>query len=127
MNNGVYISMLTGKERQMVLDYLYQECVVASEVHSEVLKKTGCMLEAKMKYECMSTKEKVEIYNKLLEKEIKKYLISNLKHSLVLHWVNGTPEKREIRIREYVNTQFQSLSKAEKVAICSRLNLRYLG
>ena len=118
--------MLTGKERQMVLDYLYQECVVASEVHSEVLKRTGCMLEAKMKYESMSTKERVGIYSELLDGEIKKYLINNLKHSLVLDWVNGTPQKRDMRIKEYVSNQFYSLSKAEKVAICEKLNLRYL-
>ena len=119
--------MLTGKERQMVLDYLYQECVVASEVHSEVLKRTGCMLEAKMKYESMSTKERIEIYGQLLKKEIINYLIKNMNNSLVLDWVNGTPQKREMRIREYVNTQFHSLSKAEKVAICGRLNLRYIS
>ena len=119
--------MLTGKERQMVLDYLYQECVNASHVHSEILKRAGCMLEAKMKYENMSKKEKIEIYGKLLDGEIRKYLINNLKRSLVLHWVNGAPEKREMRIKEYVSNQFYSLSKAEKVAICGRLNLRYLG
>lgn len=119
--------MLKRKERRMVLDYLYQECVVASQVPSEVLKRTGCMLEAKMKYESMSTKERIEIYSQLLEKEIINYLIKNINNSLVLDWVNGSPEKREIRINEYAQNQYRLLSKAEKVAICEKLELRYLS
>jgi hypothetical protein len=118
--------MLRGKERQMVLDYLYQECVVASEVHSEILKRTGCMLEAKMKYESMSKKEKIHTYNQLLEKKIMNYLIQNVSNSLVLNWVNGSPDKRKMRIEEYAQNQYRLLSKAEKVAICEKLGLLYI-
>lgn len=118
--------MLKTKERRMVLDYLYQECVVASQVPSEILKRTGCMLEAKMKYESLSTKERIEIYSQLLEEEIMKYLIENIHNSLVLDWVNGSPEKREMRINEYARNQYRSLSKAEKIAICEKLKLTYL-
>ena len=119
--------MLKTKERQMVLDYLYQECVVVSQVSSEVLRKTGCMLEAKMKYESMTTKEKIEIYSKLLDEKIKNYLIHNVTHSLTFDWVNGSPEKREIRIQEYVTNFFCSMSKSEKVAISEKLGLIYMG
>ena len=119
--------MLKGKERQMVLDYLYQECVVASQVPSEVLKKSGCMIEAKMKYEKMSEKERVGIYVKLLEEKIINYLIESISCSLVLDWVNGSPEKRAMRIKEYASTQYKSLSKLEKIAICEKLNVRYLS
>ena len=119
--------MLKRKERRMVLDYLYQECVVASQVPSEVLKRTGCMLEAKMKYESLSTKERIEIYNQLLEEEIINYLIKNINNSLVLDWVNGSPEKRQMRINEYARNQYRLLSKAEKIAICEKLEIRYLS
>lgn len=119
--------MLKRKERRMVLDYLYQECVVASQVPSEVLKRTGCMLEAKMKYESLSTKERIEIYSQLLEEEIINYLIKNVNNSLVLDWVNGSPQKREMRINEYARNQYRLLSKAEKIAICEKLELRYLS
>jgi hypothetical protein len=119
--------MLKSKERQMVLDYLYQECVVASQVPSEILKRTGCMLEAKMKYESLSTKERIKIYSQLLEKKIINYLIDNITNSLVLHWVNGSPKKREIRINEYAQNQYRLLSKAEKIAICEKLQLIYLN
>ena len=119
--------MLTTKERRMVLDYLYQECVVASQVPSEILKRTGCMLEAKMKYENMSKKEKIEIYGKLLDQEIKNYLIHNIDQSLTFDWVNGCPEKRRIRIKEYVDNLLANMSKAEKITICGKLNLKYLS
>ena len=112
----------------MVLDYLYQECVVASQVPSEVLKRTGCMLEAKMKYESLSTKERIEIYSQLLEEEIINYLIKNINNSLVLDWVNGSPEKRQMKINEYA---WKSICvyylKLEKIAICEKLELRYLS
>jgi hypothetical protein len=74
----------------------------------------------------MSTKERIEIYSKLLEKEIINYLIDNINHSLVLDWVNGSPEKREMRINEYAQNQYRLLSKAEKIAICEKLKLTYL-
>jgi hypothetical protein len=119
--------MLKAKERQLVLDFLYQECVVASQVPSEVLKRTGCMLEAKMKYESMSTKERVEIYSELLDEEIKKYLMYNIDHSLTFDWVNGCPEKRKIRIQEYVANFFCNMSRAEKVAICEKLGFVYIS
>lgn len=119
--------MLKEKECRMVLDYLYQECLDASHVHSEILKRTGCMLEAKMKYENMSSKEKVAIYAKLLDKKIINYLIDSLNHSLVLDWVNGSPQKRAMRIHEYARNQCNSLSKAEKIAICEKIGLRYMS
>lgn len=119
--------MLKSKERRMVLDYLYQECVVASQVPSEILKRTGCMLEAKMKYESLSTKERIEIYSQLLEKKIINYLKENINNSLVLDWVNGSPQKREMRIDEYAQNQYRLLSKAEKIAICEKLQLMYLN
>lgn len=119
--------MLKRKERQMVLDYLYQECVVASQVPSEVLKKSGCMIEAKMKYEKMSEKEIIGIYSKLLEKKITNYLINSMRNSLVMDWVNGCPAKREMRIKEYAQNQYKALSKSEKIAICEKLDIRYLG
>ena len=51
------------------------------------------MIEAKMKYEKMSEKERVGIYVKLLEEKIINYLIESISCSLVLDWVNGSPEK----------------------------------
>ena len=119
--------MLKGKERQMVLDYLYQECVAASQVPSKILKRTGCMLEAKMKYENITKENIIKIYSQLLEKKIINYLIDNITNSLVLYWVNGSPKKREIRINEYVQNQYRLLSKAEKIAICEKLKLTYLS
>ena len=118
--------MLKTKERRMVLDYLYQECVVASKDPSEVLKRTGCMIEAKMKYESMSSKEQVKMYKVLLEKEIVNYFLKNLRDSLTMNWVNGSPDKREARIREYAINQYNNLSKTEKIAICEKLGYRLL-
>ena len=119
--------MLKGKERQMVLDYLYQECVVASQVPSEVLKKSGCMIEAKMKYEKMSEKERIGIYVKLLEKKIINYLIENVSNSLAMEWTNGSPQKREMRIYEWAQNKYKNISKSEKIAICEILNIKYLS
>ena len=51
--------MLKGKERQMVLDYLYQECIKNSRDSFMSRKKMTCKIESQWNYESLSNKERV--------------------------------------------------------------------
>ena len=119
--------MLKRKERQIVLDYLYQECMAESKDQFIIRSKMTCKLESKMKYEHLSNKEKLEVYKSAVRKKIINYLIDGASKSLAIDWVNGCPKKREMRVREWAFNHYDELSKAEKIAICEKLNLTYMG
>jgi hypothetical protein len=119
--------MLKGKERQIVLDYLYQECIMRSTDSSAVRKKMTCKIESQLRYEHISGKERIGIYNKIINKKITEYLIDNITHSLALNFVNGSPDKRNFRIKEWAENKCNNMPKSEKVAICEILGFKYLS
>jgi len=125
-DSGVYTVMLKGKERQIVLDYLYQECVANSLDSFEIRKKMTCKIESQLRYEHISGKERIEIYNKIINKKIINYLINNITHSLAIDFVNGSPDKRDFRIKEWAENKCKNMPKAEKIAICEIIGFKYL-
>jgi hypothetical protein len=119
--------MLKGKERQMVLDYLYQECIKNSKDSFMSRKKMTCKIESQWNYESLSNKERVHIYNAIISQKIITYLKENVINSLAIDFVNGSPEKRKIRIEEWASNKYKTMSKAEKVAICEIIGFKYLN
>ena len=119
--------MLNGKERQMVLDYLYQECIMNSRDFFATRKKMTCKIESQLRYEHISGKERIEIYKKIINKKITEYLINNISHSLAIDFVNGSPDKRDFRIKEWAENKCKNMSKAEKIAICELIGFKYLS
>jgi len=124
--SGVYMIMLKGKERQMVLDYLYQECLINSRDFFASRKKMTCKIESQLRYEHISGKERIEIYNKIIKKKIINFLIECMSQSLSMDYVNGSPEKRKMRINEWATNKYQNMPKNEKIAICEKMGFKYL-
>ena len=119
--------MLKGKERQMVLDYLYQECLINSRDFFASRKKMTCKIESQLRYEHISGKERIEIYNKIIKKKIINFLIECMSQSLSMDYVNGSPEKRKMRINEWATNKYQNMPKNEKIAICEKMGFKYLN
>jgi hypothetical protein len=119
--------MLKGKERQMVLDYLYQECMVNSHDEFVVRRKMTCKIESQLRYEHLTTKERIQIYNNVIGKKIINYLIESISNSLAMEWTNGSPQKREIRINEWAQNKYKNMPKNERVAICEKMGYKYLS
>ena len=119
--------MLERKERQMVLDYLYQECIKNSKDSFVTRRQMTCKLESKWKYETLSDKQKNKIYHTIIQEKIKLYLEENVLKSLAIDSVNGSPEKRRMRIQEWADNKYRTMSKAEKVAICEILGFKYIS
>jgi len=124
--SGVYMIMLKGKERQMVLDYLYQECLINSRDFFASRKKMTCKIESQLRYEHISGKERIEIYNKIIKKKIINFLIECMSQSLSMDYVNGSPDKRKMRINEWATNKYQNMPKNEKIAICEKMGFKYL-
>lgn len=125
-DSRVYMIMLKGKERQMVLDYLYQECLINSRDFFASRKKMTCKIESQLRYEHISGKERIEIYNKIIKKKIINFLIECMSQSLSMDYVNGSPEKRKMRINEWATNKYQNMPKNEKIAICEKMGFKYL-
>ena len=78
---------------------------------------------AQEKYEDMTDKQRNNIYMCAKNKQIKQkkriinYLANLLLNSLAISEVNGTPEKRYLRIMEVATHQFNTLSEQDKERI----------
>ena len=49
------------------------------------------------------------------------YLVDNVSHSLTFSWVNGSPEKRRMRILEYVNSKYNRMDSEEREIIVEKI------
>ena len=49
-----------------------------------------------------------------MRKKIINYLVNSLLGSMVLYWVNGTPEKRLFRVKELASNHYNKMGSREK-------------
>jgi hypothetical protein len=120
--------MLKGKERQIVLDCLYQE-IYEHEMRKSGFAARSAMIaktQSQLKYENISHRQRVEIYSKFIQKEIIKYIKKDLQKSNSMYWVNGSPEKRDMRIEEYARYAYARMPKNQKIAICLKLEYKFM-
>lgn len=120
--------MLKGKERQIVLDCLYQESLTIAQKHTKIegdAKRTA-KLESQLRYERLTNRERRQIYFNFICKKITKYIADDISKSATMYWVNGAPEKRNIRIQEYAHYAFARMPENQKIAICEKLGFKYL-
>lgn len=121
--------MLKEKERQIVLDCLYQESLVIAKKNtkSEADAKRTAKLESQLRYEHLSSRERRQIYYEFICKKITKYIADDINKSNTMYWVNGDPEKRHMRIQEYARYAFARMPVNQKIAICNKLGYKYLS
>lgn len=121
--------MLKGKERQIVLDCLYQE------IYQHEMRKSGfaarsamiAKIESQLKYENIPHSQRVDIYYNFISKKIINYIAEDMRKSNTMYWVNGSPEKRKIRIEEYARYAYARMPVNQKIAICIKLGFKYLS
>lgn len=83
---------------------------------------------AQTTYERLSDQERENIYLASLAKQAKhrakiiEYLEHSLSSSLAMSEVNGSPEKRRMRIEEYARHKYYSMSERDKQAILNIIN-----
>ena len=121
--------MLEKKERQIVLDCLYQE-IYESEMRKSGIAAKSAMTaktESQLKYENISDQQKVDVYYNFLSKKIINYIHDDLKKSNTMYWVNGSPDKRDMRIEEYARYSYARMPVNQKIAICNKLGYKYLS
>lgn len=117
------------KRKKIIINYLinyfYQ---FMGNPQYAVRQKFLALIWAEEKYEEMTEKNKqkllfIALYKKINQRKIIiNYLVENLSQSLVLSEVNGTPYKREERIRELAINKYNNMSEEEKEKIIDKLN-----
>lgn len=121
--------MLKGKERQIVLDCLYQE-MYANEMRKSGFAARSAMIaktESQIKYENISHAQRIDIYHNFISKKITKYIEQDMRKSNTMYWVNGSPDKRDMRIEEYARYSYARMPVNQKIAICNKLGFKYLS
>lgn len=115
--------------KKEILDLLYyEEYSKQLDYNSTFILKAAMIARKKsqIKFNKLSFKEKKEIYKKIINSKIYNYIVSSMQSSMCMYWVNGSPEKRNMRIDEYAKHKVNSMSTLERAAVCEILNLPLL-
>ena len=117
---------ITYKERAFILRYIYIRKLESMDGKFVIKNQMQASTEALEEYDNMSTTEKIKIYGSCVDLEVKEYLYDKLYNkSMFMYFVNGCPEKRKFRIREYADYLVRNMGISQKKHICEKLNLKF--
>jgi hypothetical protein len=107
------------EKRKAVLRFLFKEQVNQQLFGNFVVVNIICAkTSAQEKYEELSSKERESIVKKI----IINYLVSTFIQSLAFNFVNGSPQKRLFRIKEFAFQKYDSLTEDERILILKKIN-----
>ena len=116
-------------KKKIIINYLLNYFTnFVGEVEFAVPHKLVSAHWAQTTYERLSEQERENIYLASLAKQAKNkakiidYLEHSLSSSLTMSEVNGSPEKRRMRIEEYARHKYDSMSERDKQAILNIIN-----
>ena len=116
-------------KKKIIINYLLNYFTnFVGEVEFAVPHKLVSAHWAQTTYERLSEQERENIYLASLAKQAKhkakiiEYLEHSLSSSLAMSEVNGSPEKRRMRIEEYARHKYDSMSERDKQAILNIIN-----
>jgi len=116
-------------KKKIIINYLLNYFTnFVGEVEFAVPHKLVSAHWAQTTYERLSDQERENIYLASLAKQAKhrakiiEYLEYRISSSLTMSEVNGSPEKRRMRIEEYARHKYDSMSERDKQAILNIIN-----
>jgi uncharacterized membrane protein len=116
-------------KKKIIINYLLNYFTnFVGEVEFAVPHKLVSAHWAQTTYERLSEQERENIYLASLSKQAKNkakiidYLEHSLSSSLAMSEVNGSPEKRRMRIQEYARHKYDSMSERDKQTILNIIN-----
>ena len=118
----IYFDMLKKEIRKIVFGLIHEDLLQKSENPCEIDCEQVRFAAIKI-YKKLSEFDILKMYKSHIKKSILDYLYENLHKSMFMYWVNGSPQKREMRLREYVHHYYRQMSALEMSAICEKLNI----
>ena len=117
---------IEGKERELILGYIFERKVNCKQGIFVIKNRIEARQEAIIEYENMTRKEKLKLYAMLMNDKIRKCLCNELENrSLFMNFVNGTPQKRKMRIESFVFYKVRNMSRKEKKEYYKELGYRF--
>lgn len=118
----IYFDMLKKEIRKIVFGLIHEDLLQKSENPCEIDCEQVRFAAIKI-YKKLSELDILKMYKSNIKRSILNYLYENLDKSMFMYWVNGTPKKREMRLKEYVSHYYNQMSPLEMSAICEKLNM----
>ena len=117
---------IEGKERELILAYIFERKVNCKQGIFVIKNRIEARQEAMIEYENMTRKEKLKLYSNLMDNSIRNFLSDELENrSLFMNFVNGTPEKRRMRIESFVFYKVRNMNIEEKKLYYKELGYRF--
>ena len=117
--------MLKGKDKKIVIDYLYNQNMEGLETDFYVKNKIMAENRAVFQYECMTIDQRIDIQKQEVKILIKKYLIESATDSLIGECVHGTTCERNASIKEWAKRRLSSMSGEEIENLFKKLGYTY--
>lgn len=115
-----------GRERSLILRYIYLRKLEALDSKFVIVNSINAKLESQIEYESLSQEDKLNIYEHLMNEKIRNIIFDELYYgSLSVSEVNGSPEKRKMRIREIAYHKTRNMKDVEKKQYYEKLNYKY--
>lgn len=115
-----------GVERDLILGYIFKRKLEALEGKFIIRESIQASEEARIEYENMSQSGKLNIYKKIVDLKIVDLIHEEAyERSLFMEFVNGHPEKRRMRIREWAHYKVKSMPYEDKREFYKKLNLKF--
>ena len=115
-----------GAEREVILEYIFERKLQASDDKFVIKKSIQSSIDAKIEYENMSQDEKLYIYRKIIDHKIANLIYEEMyDNSMFMYFVNGLPEKRKRRLREWAFYRVRRMTPEEKEEFYRELGLKF--
>jgi len=115
-----------GAEREVILGYIFERKLNALDGKFIIRESMLASSQASIEYENMSQSSKLNIYKKIVDRKIVNLIYEDTyRRSLFMNFVNGSPAKRKMRIREWAYHKVKSMPYSDKESFYQKLNLKF--
>jgi len=106
---------ITYKEKAFILHYIYNRKLKSMDGKFVITNQMQASIEALEEYDNMPKTKKIKIYESCIDLKIKEYLYDKFyNRSMFMYFVNGCPQKRSFRIKEYVDYLVRNMNVSQK-------------
>lgn len=117
--------MLKGKDKKIVIDYLYNQFMEGMDTEFYIKNKIMAMNKSVFQYECMTIDQRIDIHRMAVRLEMQKYLIESSMDALIGECVHGNLDRKQRWMRSWSKERVKSLTPEEEKDFFEKLGYTY--